>query len=148
MGVDTNDGVGVILVDGRGRFLLQLRDEIEGIAWPGMWGIVGGAIEVGESPYDAAVRETEEEVGQRVERLHLVGSIPAVWRGGGTLHLFCAGAPFLDAEIVVGEGQDARFFEPDEIRLLEPTTPFLKPLVSGFVGDPRYKECMEDVWRL
>ncbi len=144
MGVDTNNGVGIILVDGQGRFLLQLRDEMEGIAWPGMWGIVGGAIEVGESPYEAAVRETEEEVGQRIEQLHLVGAIPAVWSGGGTLHLFCGGAAFLDADIVVGEGQDARFFDPGDIRHLERTTPFLKPLVSSFVSDPRYEQCMRD----
>jgi 8-oxo-dGTP diphosphatase len=144
VGVDTNDGVGVILIDRQGRFLLQLRDDIEGIAWPGMWGIVGGAIEVGESPYDAAVRETEEEVGQRIDQLHLVGSIPAVWSGGGTLHLYCGSAPFFDAEIVVGEGQDARFFDPGEIRLLERTTPFLKPLVSSFISDPLYARCRRE----
>jgi 8-oxo-dGTP diphosphatase len=144
MGVDSEDGVGVILVDRDGRFLLQLRDDIEEIAWPGMWGIVGGAIEVGESAYDAAVRETEEEVGQRVDRLHLVGSMPALWRGGGMLHLFCAGASFGDAEIIVGEGQDARFFEPDEISSLRGTTPYLRPLVTNFVRDPRYGQCMTD----
>jgi len=144
MGVDTNNGVGVILVDRRGRFLLQLRDDIEGIAWPGMWGIVGGAIEVGEWPYDAAVRETEEEVGQRIEQLHLVGAIPAVWSDGGTLHLFCGGAAFLDEDIIVGEGQDARFFDPGDIQQIERTTPFLKPLVNSFVSDPRYEQCMRD----
>jgi 8-oxo-dGTP pyrophosphatase MutT (NUDIX family) len=144
MGIDTNNGVGVILVDRQGRFLLQLRDELEDIAWPGMWGIVGGAIELGESPHEAAVRETEEEVGQRIEEIHLVGAIPAVWSGGGTLHVFCAGAAFLDADIVVGEGQDARFFDPGDIRQLERTTPYLKPMVSGFVSDPRYEQCMRD----
>jgi len=110
-----------------------------------MWGIVGGAIEVGESPYEAALRETEEEVGQRVEQLRLVGAIPAVgWSGSGTLHLFCGGAAFLDADIVVGEGQDARFFAPGDIHQLERTTPFLKPLVSSFISDPRYQQCMSD----
>ena len=74
MGVDTANGVGVILVDGQGRFLLQLRDDIEDIDWPGMWGIVGGAIEVDEAPYDAAVRETKEEIGQGVRRLDLSAS--------------------------------------------------------------------------
>jgi len=143
MSVDTENGVGVILVDRQGRILCQLRDDIEGIAWPGVWGIVGGAIEVGELPYDAAVREVEEEVGQTIERLHLIGEIPALW-SGGTLHLFCGGASFSDADIIIGEGQDARFFSSGDINVLQPTAPFLKPLVNGFVSDPRYSRCMEE----
>jgi hypothetical protein len=47
-------------------------------------------------------------------------------------------------DITVGEGQDARFFSPSDISQLEPTAPFLKPLVSGFASDPRYKLCMQD----
>ena len=143
MGVDTENGVGIILVDREGRILCQLRDEIEGIAWPGVWAMLGGAIEVGEPTYEAAVREVEEEVGQRIERLHLIGRIPALW-SGGTLHLFCGGAAFSDGDIVVWEGQDARFFSPSDINLLERAAPFLKPLVNGFVSDPRYKLCMDD----
>lgn len=143
MAADTENGVGIILVDRRGRILCQLRDDIEGIAWPGVWAMLGGAIEMGEQAYAAAVREVEEEVGQRIERLHFIGTIPALW-SGGTLHLFCGGAAFSDREILVGEGQDARFFSPSDISLLERTAPFLKSLVSGFVSDPRYKRCMQD----
>ena len=122
MGVDTENGVGVILVDREGRILCQLRDDTDGIAWPGVWALLGGAIEVGEPPHAAAVREVEEEVGQGIERIHLIGRIPALW-SGGTLHLFCAGAAFSDGDIVVGEGQDARFFSPSDIDLLEGTAP-------------------------
>ena len=143
MGADTENGVGIILVDHEGRILCQLRDDIEGIPWPGVWGMLGGAIELGETPSAAAVREVEEEVGLRIERLHVIGMIPALW-SGGTLHLFCGGAAFSDSDIVVGEGQDARFFSPDEISELEPVAPFLRPLVNGFVSDERYRRCMAD----
>jgi 8-oxo-dGTP diphosphatase len=146
VGVDTDNSVGVILVDREGRFLLQLRDDIEGINWPGMWGIVGGAIEEGEAPYDAAVRETEEEIGRTVRGLDLVGKLP-VFRGGGSLYLFCASAAFSDEDIVVGEGQDARFFHAEDVQTLEPTTPYLKPLLTGFLSDPLYKRCMQDAQR-
>ncbi len=144
MGIDTNDGVAVILVDRGGRFLLQLRDEMEGIAWPGVWAIVGGAIEMGESAHDAMDREIEEEIGLRVERLHAMGSIPALWRTNGTLDLFCAGAGFAEESIIVGEGQAIRFFAPDEIEVLERTAPFLKPLVRGFMTGPLYERCRAD----
>jgi 8-oxo-dGTP pyrophosphatase MutT (NUDIX family) len=42
------------------------------------WGLVGGAIEVGESPAEAAVREAREEIGVDVEltRLADVGRRP------------------------------------------------------------------------
>jgi len=143
MGVDTENGVGVILVDREGRILCQLRDDIERIEWPGVWSLLGGAIEEGEARDAAAVREVEEEVGQTVERLHLIGKIPALC-SGGTLHLFCGGASFSDGDIVVGEGQDARFFSPDEISKLEPSATSLKPLVNGFVSDERYKQCVDD----
>jgi ADP-ribose pyrophosphatase YjhB (NUDIX family) len=36
------------------------------------WGLVGGAIEVGESPAEAAVREAREEIGVDVELTRLV----------------------------------------------------------------------------
>jgi 8-oxo-dGTP pyrophosphatase MutT (NUDIX family) len=49
--------VSVHITDDAGRLLLvHQRDRQQ-------WGTVGGAVEVGESPADAAVREAEEETG-------------------------------------------------------------------------------------
>jgi len=42
--------------EGKWRYLLQQRDD-------GSWGMPGGSTHVGEDPWDAAVRETSEEVG-------------------------------------------------------------------------------------
>jgi 8-oxo-dGTP pyrophosphatase MutT (NUDIX family) len=42
--------------DGKYRFLLQQRDD-------GTWGMPGGTTHVGEDPWDAAIRECTEEVG-------------------------------------------------------------------------------------
>jgi 8-oxo-dGTP pyrophosphatase MutT (NUDIX family) len=53
--------VTVLLTDGDGRILL---------AWPAGhtdgWGTVGGAVDPGESPAEAAVREVREEVGVEI----------------------------------------------------------------------------------
>lgn len=44
------------------QFLMQLRDDIAGIAYPGHWGFFGGHIEPGESPDMAVKRELIEEI--------------------------------------------------------------------------------------
>ncbi|NER00094.1 MAG: NUDIX domain-containing protein [Cyanothece sp. SIO2G6] len=44
------------------RFLMQLRDDIPTIRYPGHWAFFGGHIEPKEAPYDAMVRELQEEI--------------------------------------------------------------------------------------
>ncbi|WP_035985928.1 NUDIX hydrolase [Leptolyngbya sp. KIOST-1] len=51
------------------RFLLQLRDDLESIAWPGHWAFFGGHIEPDEDPDTAVYRELLEEIGYAAPRL-------------------------------------------------------------------------------
>jgi ADP-ribose pyrophosphatase YjhB (NUDIX family) len=60
-------GVGVIILDDRGRLLLERRRDC------GLWGLSGGRIEPGESIVSAAIREAKEETGLDVEITRLVG---------------------------------------------------------------------------
>ena len=110
-------GVLVILVDREGRLLLQLREDKQDIALPGVWSVPGGALESSESPVDGARRELREETGQAVEPLHFVGSVRPARR---TAYVFSGGARFAEGAIVVGEGQAFRFFSWEEIRRLQP----------------------------
>ena len=59
--------VSVHVFDDRGRLLLLEQAET------GHWSTPGGAIELGETPADAALREMWEETGLRVELVALVG---------------------------------------------------------------------------
>ena len=45
------------------KFLMQLRDNIPGIFYPGYWGLFGGHLEPGETPDIAVKREVIEEIG-------------------------------------------------------------------------------------
>jgi ADP-ribose pyrophosphatase YjhB (NUDIX family) len=60
--------VSVLPVDAAGRVLL-VRHTGHGDGWA----VLGGAVEVGESPADAAVREAREEIGAGVRLRGLLG---------------------------------------------------------------------------
>jgi 8-oxo-dGTP pyrophosphatase MutT (NUDIX family) len=60
--------VAVIPKDAAGRLLLVRHSH------PAIWGLVGGAIEVGEQPEAAAVRETLEETGASIQLGALLGA--------------------------------------------------------------------------
>lgn len=44
------------------RYLLQLRDTLPGVTFPGYWGLFGGGIDGEESPEEALRRELWEEL--------------------------------------------------------------------------------------
>lgn len=60
-------GAGVIVRDADGRMLLERRSDC------GVWGLLGGRIERGESVEQAAVREVKEESGLDVRITRLLG---------------------------------------------------------------------------
>ncbi len=48
------------------KFLMQLRDDIPGIFYPGCWGLFGGHLEPGETPEMGVTREVEEEINYQL----------------------------------------------------------------------------------
>jgi mutator protein MutT len=54
--------VGVILYNSDDEVLLQQRDDKPGLPYAGQWTFFGGAVEVGETPAQAIVRELHEEL--------------------------------------------------------------------------------------
>ncbi len=60
-------GVGAVITNERGEVLLCRRTDYD------LWNLPGGGMEPGEAPWEAAVRETLEEVGVEVEVTGLVG---------------------------------------------------------------------------
>jgi 8-oxo-dGTP pyrophosphatase MutT (NUDIX family) len=57
-----SDAVAAIIVVDGSRYLLQQRDDIAGIWYPGHWGFFGGAVEKGEEETAALRRELREEL--------------------------------------------------------------------------------------
>ncbi len=76
--------VGALIARG-GMLLLGLRSVHKRLC-PGMWDLIGGHVQAGESPAEALAREVEEEVGIRplAAAEHSRHALP----DGGTLLLF------------------------------------------------------------
>lgn len=51
---------------------LLVGNTVRGGAYEGMWIVPGGGIELGETPYDAVIREVAEEVGLNVHHAKIV----------------------------------------------------------------------------
>jgi len=110
----THDVAVVGLVDDRGWLLMQERDEHAPVD-PDRWGLVGGAVEPGEGPPAAAVRELEEETGLVHDDLVPLGvhrmacSLPDV---EDVFHLYTAATSATDADVVCTEGRQIVFVDP------------------------------------
>ena len=99
---------GLLIENGRGEVLLQLRDDKPSIAYPNCWGTFGGQIEEGEEPEAAIMREIEEELGYRLNRAQQYAVFPC---DGYDIFMFrCVDTGLRLDGLQVREGQRAGFF--------------------------------------
>jgi 8-oxo-dGTP pyrophosphatase MutT (NUDIX family) len=109
----------IISVEGSG-YLMQLRDDIPGIFYPGHWGLFGGAIESGETAEEALVRELEEELALNVVEFQRFTEMTFdfSYAGVGTLKrvFFELIVPKqVMADLRLGEGREMRLFSVPEV---------------------------------
>jgi ADP-ribose pyrophosphatase YjhB (NUDIX family) len=112
-----------IVTDDEVRIILIRRSDND------LWSIPGGAMEIGESISETAIREVREETGLEVEPLYVVGiySSPrhvVEYSDGEVRQQFsiCFACKFLGGEIrTSSESTDVRFFTQGEIDELQIT---------------------------
>jgi 8-oxo-dGTP diphosphatase len=122
-----------IVTDLSGGVLLQLRDDIPGIAHPGCWGFPGGSLEDGEDPLAALKRELFEETGMVVDEVRPLFELPDPVETGGRgrlLSVFHVGHHGSVEDFVLGEGRELRFFPPSA--LPERVPPHVAEAVARF----------------
>ena len=95
-----------------GKFLMQLRDNIPTILYPGLWGLFGGHMEPGETPEIAVVREVLEEIGYQITNPQKFGCYndDRVIR-----HIFYAPLTVNLDKLVLTEGWDLGLIAPAQI---------------------------------
>jgi 8-oxo-dGTP pyrophosphatase MutT (NUDIX family) len=117
----------IVLEDG--RYLLQLRDDLESIWYPDHWGCFGGGLEPGEDPLAALCRELREELSYEIGEakffmeleFDLSGlNLGRYYRKYYVLTMPLAGLPSLD----VGEGCAVAAFDGDTVLSSLKVTPY------------------------
>jgi len=106
------------------KFLLQLRDQKQGIFYPGVWGLFGGSVDDGEKPIDALKRELFEEIGLEIKDAKLLFS----WnhdKYNSILHFFLVPLTVELEKLCLNEGQRMDLFSIEQINMLQ-ITPSLK----------------------
>lgn len=66
MGTGLRQAACAILFGTCGRLILQQRDDVPDIVYPGLVSLFGGHLEPGEAPHACIQRELEEEIGVRL----------------------------------------------------------------------------------
>ncbi|MCU0535419.1 MAG: NUDIX hydrolase [Hydrococcus sp. Prado102] len=95
------------------RFLMQLRDETSGIAYPGHWGLFGGHLESDETPEEGLKREVLEEIEYTVTNPTKFGCY-----GDSKIVRYIYHAPLTVPieQLILHEGWDLALVPPEAIR--------------------------------
>ncbi|MFM1798021.1 MAG: hypothetical protein RLZZ117_299 [Cyanobacteriota bacterium] len=105
--------VALALVEQEGRWLLQLRDDLDWIVAPGCWGLFGGHLDPGETPEEALRRELLEEISWSADLLHYQFAHRQPER---ILHFFSTTLLTPLSSLCLREGQDMVLASPDNLR--------------------------------
>lgn len=99
---------------------------------PGMYGLIAGYVEPGESLESAVVREVKEEVGVEIKDIRYWGSQP--WPFPHTLMVGYT-ATYASGEITIDpqELEDAAWFSLDQLPLLPPPVSIARKMIEDFI---------------
>jgi 8-oxo-dGTP diphosphatase len=126
-------GAVAVIVNSRGELLLHLRDDVDGIAWPGHWSLLGGGCDPGEYPSQAIVRELDEEAGLHVEDLTELFAVRDTHGSGQLITFFAAHWDGDETALPLAEGVKLQFFPPGHLPALT-IPPFISDGVHRYLA--------------
>jgi len=111
----------IVLIN-KNKILLHLRDDKPSIPYPNHWSIIGGGIEIGETPLGAIERECLEEIGlvpANIKFLNKIFMHPNELSEDHEVFIFLGEIYEEVDEIVLTEGQRLEYFYFDDIKNLK-----------------------------
>ena len=105
--------VAIAILHSSDQFLMQLRDNIPNIVYPGQWGLFGGHLEAGETPDAAVERELFEEISYVPSVLSQFG---CYWDQRVVRHVYHAPLTVEVNQLVLQEGWDMGLLTSEQIR--------------------------------
>jgi len=105
--------VAIAILYQRGRFLMQLRDNLPSIVFPGYWAFFGGHLEAGELPEAALRRELQEEIAYDYAAAPV--KVGCYENELALRHVYAVPLQVAIAELELREGWDLDLLAPDAI---------------------------------
>lgn len=102
----------ILFYNQNGEVLLQLRDNKPEISWPNHWRCLGGRVEDGESVEVCLKREIQEEIEHDLVEYEYLGVRQSDEECD--YHMFIGPLNKGVHDIVLNEGQEIRFFTPND----------------------------------
>lgn len=111
--------VGVVIVNDKNEVLLQKRSRFKR-ANPSKWGICGGKVDFGETPIEAGVRETLEEIGILLDKNELKFlSMDTNGKSHFTVFFVRKNIDVNDCKLQVEELEEVKYFKIGELENLD-----------------------------
>lgn len=133
--------VAIAILYQQNKFLLQLRDDIPGIIYPGHWGLFGGHIEPGETPDVAVKRELLEEISYSPP---ILSKFDCYSDSKVVRHVYHAPLTVELNALFLAEGWDMDLLTPEQIKQgehysqkadqVQPLTPPTQRILLDFIG--------------
>lgn len=111
--------VGVVILNSNNELLLQKRSRFKRVN-PNKWGICGGKVDLGETPLEAGVRETLEEIGiqLRKEELNFL-SMDTIEKLHFTVYYIKKNVDIKKCKLQTEEVEEIKYFKIEELQELD-----------------------------
>lgn len=128
----------IILENEKKQFLLALRDNKPGIPFPNHWDLIGGHVEVGETPEEALIREVKEELNINLREYTFYKKYECI---DGDVYpnikyIYYGRINIPIEEITLLEGERPQFFSREEIPNIKFAN-IIKTIMLDYLNDHR-----------
>ncbi len=135
----------ILFFDRNHRLIIYLRDDNPRISFPNHWDLIGGHLEVGETPEKALVREVREEIGLELRDWKFFRRYECLIGDAypNTKFIYHASIDCLAADLTLFEGQRLSAIQPEE-RLNIRFANVLGTILEDFIASGAWPQAVDN----